>query len=63
MAKNPDKIWIEVGNRQLQVTAESLRGQGRLDALARVPAVAPRYGEYQRKTDRKIPLIRLTPAH
>lgn len=63
IAKNPDKIWIEVGNRKLRVTAESLRGEGRLDALARVAAVAPRYGEYQRKTDREIPVIRLTPAH
>ena len=62
LAKNPDKLWIEVGNRKLRVAAESLRGQSRLDALARVSAVAPRYGEYQKKTDREIPVIRLTPA-
>jgi len=62
LAKNPDKIWIEVGNRKLRVAADSLKGQARLDALARVAAVAPRYGEYQKKTDREIPVIRLTPA-
>ena len=62
LAKSPDKIWIEVGNRKLRVVAESLKGQARLDALARVAAVAPRYGEYQKKTDREIPVIRLTPA-
>lgn len=62
LAKNPDRIWIEVGNRKLRVKAESLKGQARLDALARVAAVAPRYGEYQQKTDREIPVIRLTPA-
>jgi deazaflavin-dependent oxidoreductase (nitroreductase family) len=62
LAKNPDQVWIEVGNRKLRAAAESLRGQARLDALARVAAVAPRYGEYQKKTDREIPVIRLTPA-
>jgi len=62
LAKSPDKIWIEVGNRKLRVVAESLKGQARLDALARVAAVAPRYGEYPKKTDREIPVIRLTPA-
>jgi deazaflavin-dependent oxidoreductase (nitroreductase family) len=62
LAKSPDNIWIEVGNRKLRVVAESLKGQARLDALARVAAVAPRYGEYQKKTDREIPVIRLTRA-
>jgi len=62
LAKNPDKIWIEVGNRRLAVKAESLKGAEREEALARVAAIAPRYGGYQEKTDREIPVIRLTPA-
>jgi deazaflavin-dependent oxidoreductase (nitroreductase family) len=62
MAKNPDKIWIEVGNRKLRVVADSLQGTAREAGLARVAAVAPRYGGYQAKTDRTIPVIRLTPA-
>jgi len=62
LAKSPDKIWLEVGNRKLRVVANSLRGKEREDALARVAAVAPRYGTYQKKTDREIPIIRLTPA-
>jgi deazaflavin-dependent oxidoreductase (nitroreductase family) len=62
LAKSPDQIWIEVGNRKLKVVAESLTGKDREAALARVAAVAPRYGEYQKKTDREIPVIRLTPA-
>ena len=62
LAKNPDKVWIEVGNRKLAVKAESLKGADREKALARVAAIAPRYGEYQKKTDREIPVIRLTPA-
>ena len=62
LAKNPDQIWLQVGNRRLAVKAESLKGTEREAALARVAAVAPRYGGYQEKTDREIPVIRLTPA-
>src|SRR5712692_3963400 len=62
LAKNPDKIWIEVGNRKLRVKADLLKGQGREQALSRIAAIAPRYGEYQKKTDRVIPVIQLTPA-
>jgi deazaflavin-dependent oxidoreductase (nitroreductase family) len=62
LAKKPDQIWIEVGNRKLRVVADSLKGKEREDALARVAAVAPRYAGYQKKTDREIPVIRLTPA-
>jgi deazaflavin-dependent oxidoreductase (nitroreductase family) len=62
LAKSPDKIWLEIGNRKLRVVANSLRGKEREDALARVAAVAPRYGTYQKKTDREIPILRLTPA-
>jgi deazaflavin-dependent oxidoreductase (nitroreductase family) len=62
LAKKPDQIWIEVGNRKLRVVADSLKGKEREAALARVAAVAPRYAGYQKKTDREIPVIRLTPA-
>jgi len=62
LAKSPDKIWLEIGNRKLRVDAELLRGEKREEALARIAAVAPRYGEYQKKTDREIPIVRLTPA-
>ncbi|HVB54578.1 MAG TPA: nitroreductase/quinone reductase family protein [Candidatus Acidoferrales bacterium] len=60
MAKNPDQIWVEVGRRQLHVRGESLRGDARAEALRRIAAIAPRYAEYQKKTDREIPLVRLT---
>jgi len=62
LAKNPDKIWIEVGNRKLLADVESLQGSEREAALARVAAIAPRYREYQKKTDREIPVLQLTPA-
>jgi deazaflavin-dependent oxidoreductase (nitroreductase family) len=62
LAKSPDKIWLQVGNRKLAVKAESLQGSEREQALARVAAISPRYGGYQVKTDREIPVLRLTPA-
>ena len=62
LAKSPDKIWLEIGNRKLRVVADSLKGKEREEALARIAAIAPRYAGYQKKTDREIPIIRLTPA-
>lgn len=62
IAKNPDKVWLQVGNRKLKVAVESLQGADRDQALAKVAAVAPRYGAYQKKTDREIPVLRCTPA-
>ena len=54
LAKNPDKIWLEVGDRKLRVVARLLKGREREEALRRVAAVAPRCGLYQGKTDREI---------
>src|SRR5216684_6587371 len=62
LAKSPDKIGLEVGNRKMRVKADLLKGNAREEALARIAAIAPRYGGYQKKTDREIPVIRLTPA-
>jgi deazaflavin-dependent oxidoreductase (nitroreductase family) len=60
MAKHPDDIWLEVGTEQFKVRGESLEGQERAEALARIAKIAPRYGKYQEKTDREIPIVRLT---
>jgi deazaflavin-dependent oxidoreductase (nitroreductase family) len=62
LAKNPDKVWIEVDGRKTQVRPESLKGEERAEAWQRLVAAAPGYGEYQVKTDREIPLVRLTPV-
>ncbi|MGH7665935.1 MAG: nitroreductase/quinone reductase family protein [Candidatus Dormibacteria bacterium] len=62
MAKHPEEIWVEVGERKLQVRGESLLGEVRAAALQRIAAIAPRYAEYQKKTDREIPVVRLTAA-
>jgi hypothetical protein len=44
----------------MKVTGESLHGSEREETLARVAAISPRYGGYQKKTDREIPIVRLT---
>jgi deazaflavin-dependent oxidoreductase (nitroreductase family) len=62
IAKNPDKVWIQVGNRKMRVHVDSLQGKEREDAYARVVAVAPNYGGYLKKTNREIPVLRVTPA-
>jgi deazaflavin-dependent oxidoreductase (nitroreductase family) len=60
MAKNPDKVWIEVGKRKVKVRPESLRGADRAQAWERVVQLAPGFARYQEKTDREIPVVRLT---
>lgn len=62
LAKNPDQVWLQVGNRRWRVKVESLQGADRDSAYARVVAVASNYGRYPQKTDREIPVLRLTPA-
>lgn len=62
IAAHPDKVWVQVGNRKFQARVESLTGKAREEAYARVVKVAPRYGGYLKKTDREIPVLRITPA-
>jgi deazaflavin-dependent oxidoreductase (nitroreductase family) len=61
LAKNPDKVWVEVGRDRFKVRPELLRGEERSEAWRRVVAAAPGYGPYEQKTDREIPIVRLTP--
>lgn len=62
LAKNPDKVWIETEGRKVKVRPESLRGAEREAAWQDIAALAPGYGSYRTKTDREIPIIRLTLA-
>lgn len=62
MAKNPDQVWIELGpekGKVVRVRPESLKGEERQRAWAEVVRLAPGYGEYETKTDRTIPIVRL----
>lgn len=60
LAAHPDDATIEIGDRRIAVTAEQLHGQEREAALAAIVASAPNFAGYGDKTDREIPVIRLT---
>ncbi|HTT50078.1 MAG TPA: nitroreductase/quinone reductase family protein [Streptosporangiaceae bacterium] len=62
IAAHPDQVWIEFGGRQLRVTATQLDGDARAQAWQRITQMQPRYASYEKKTDRAIPVIRLTRA-
>jgi deazaflavin-dependent oxidoreductase (nitroreductase family) len=58
---NP-KFDVEVGTETVPVTAEEITGSDYEAKWAEIVAKAPGFGEYQTKTTRVIPLVRLTPA-
>lgn len=59
LAAHPDKVRIEVGGDTVAVIAEQLHGAEREAAWQQITAAAPRFGQYQHKTDRELPIIRL----
>jgi deazaflavin-dependent oxidoreductase (nitroreductase family) len=60
LARNPDKVWIEVDNRKIQVQPQSLKDAAYDKEWNRIVTEAPGFGDYKEKTDRLIPIIRLT---
>jgi deazaflavin-dependent oxidoreductase (nitroreductase family) len=60
MVQHPEDISLEVGSRKMKVSGESLVGSEREKALARITAISARFGSYEKKTDREIPIVRLT---
>jgi deazaflavin-dependent oxidoreductase (nitroreductase family) len=62
LAAHPDQVWVEFGGQQLRVTPSQLEGDERAQAWQRITASQPRYIGYQEKTDRAIPVIRLSRA-
>lgn len=56
---NP-RFEVEVGTSTFPVTASVLDEQERAETWKRLVAQRPGFGEYQEKTDRVIPVIRLT---
>ena len=59
ITKNP-RIDVEVGTETYAVDVHELDPQERAEAWQAVVAANPGFGEYQEKTDRVIPLLRLT---
>src|SRR5919112_1639677 len=62
LVAHPDQVWIEVAGRSVRATVEQLDGSSRDAAWQRVIASQPRFAGYQKKTDRALPVIRLTAA-
>ena len=62
IAAHPDQVWIEFGRRQLRVIPTQLGGDERAQAWQRITQLQPRYAKYEQKTDRAIPVIRLSRA-
>jgi deazaflavin-dependent oxidoreductase (nitroreductase family) len=62
LAAHPDRLRIELRDKTVPVTAEQLSGPARERAWEQIVAAQPRYATYQQKTDRELPVIRLTPA-
>ena len=60
MARNPDKIWIRLNGRRIKVQADTLSGEARTTAWQHVTREAPGYASYETKTDREIPVVRLS---
>lgn len=63
IAAHPDRVFIERAGEKQQVTAEQLEGEDRARAWKQITAAGPGFRKYETKTDREIPVIRLTPAH
>jgi deazaflavin-dependent oxidoreductase (nitroreductase family) len=61
IAAHRGQVKIELNGRAIPVTAQQLHGAERDEAWQQITAAAPRFGAYQRKTDRELPIIRLTP--
>ena len=61
LAANPDKVQIEMAGRKIAVTVEQLHGAEREEAWRQTTTAVPRFANYQQKTDRELPVIRLVP--
>lgn len=59
IAAHPDKVQIETSGREIAVIAEQLHGAEREEAWRQITAAVPRFAQYQQRTDRELPVIRL----
>lgn len=60
LAAHPDQATITLNGEVIPIVAEELHGAERQAGWQTVIAAAPRFAEYQTKTDRELPVIRLT---
>jgi deazaflavin-dependent oxidoreductase (nitroreductase family) len=60
LAKNPAQATIDLGEGKMFVDVQMLTGDERESVWNHVVERAPTYGKYLDKTDRQIPIFRLT---
>ena len=60
LAKNPDHVFLQVRGERYRVRPASLHGADREAAWKRITSEMSNFAEYQTKTDREIPVVRLT---
>lgn len=60
LAANPDQVEIEFEGRRTAVTPQTLSGAERATAWERITRERPNFAGYTEKTDRELPVIRLT---
>ena len=60
LAAHPDRVSIDVNRKNIPVVAAQLSGTERGEAWKAITSAAPQFTQYESKTDRLIPVIRLT---
>jgi deazaflavin-dependent oxidoreductase (nitroreductase family) len=58
---HPEDVKIEVGDDTIEVRAKEITGAERDKIYAKQASLYPQFGEYERKTKRKIPVVAFTP--
>jgi deazaflavin-dependent oxidoreductase (nitroreductase family) len=59
LAAHPDRVEVEYEGRKAAVTPQTLTGEERATAWARITSERPNFAGYEQKTDREIPVVRL----
>jgi deazaflavin-dependent oxidoreductase (nitroreductase family) len=57
---HPEALSIDVGGSNVPVAAAQLAGADRVKAWSSITTASPQFSKYESKTDREIPVIRLT---
>ena len=60
LAATPE-VTVDVQGRQVDVTATQLTGDERAAAWRQITTASSQFAGYQQKTDRELPILRLTP--
>lgn len=62
IAAHPDEVWVEARGTKHRVTVEQLEGEMRDRVWGLITERAPNFKGYLEKTDRQLPVLRLTPV-